>query len=195
MGFSIAYPGTPAYGNLPDAFTDAGASIIKRRKAPPRVVLMSTGAWAFLSKQKDTQGRPLVTTGSYNPVNAYGLGNAVVYQQVAGEVNGLMCVPSWAGVDNHIYVLKADDSLLLESSTFNFRYEEVLGPSAIRLGVWGYAAPVLGRYPSGIGQINAGTTIPAPAEVDDQGNVISPAPGGEVGPGSGEGPGTPRARK
>jgi hypothetical protein len=49
---------------------------------------------------------------------------------------------------------------------------------------------VLGRYPSGIGQINAGTTIPAPAEVDDQGNPV-----GEVGPATGEGPGTPRARK
>jgi HK97 family phage major capsid protein len=168
MAAVIAYPGTPAYSNLPDAFTDAGASIIKRRKAPPRVVFMSVGAWAFLAKQKDTQGRPLITTGQHGPVNAYGLGDAVVYDHIAGEVNGLQCIPSWAGVDNHIYVLKADDSLLLESSTFNFRYEEVLGPSAIRLGVWGYAAPVLGRYPSGIIQINAGTTIPAPAEVETE---------------------------
>jgi HK97 family phage major capsid protein len=188
MGFSITYPGSPAYANLPDAFTDAGASIIKRRKAPPKVVLMSTGAWAFLAKQKDQQGRPLVTTGQHGPMNAYGLGDAVTYGQIAGEVNGLQCIASWAGVDNHIYVLKADDSILLESSTFNFRYEEVLGPSAIRLGVWGYAAPVLGRYPSGIGQINAGTTIPAPAEVAEP-------TGGEVGPGSGEGPGTPKARR
>jgi hypothetical protein len=184
----IAYPGTPAYGNLPDAFTDAGASIIKRRKAPPRVVFMSSGAWAFLAKQKDTQGRPLITTGQHGPVNAYGLGDAVIYSHIAGEVNGLQCIPSWAGVDNHIYVLKADDSLLLESSTFNFRYEEVLGPSAVRLGVWGYAAPVLGRYPSGILKIDAGTTIPAPALADEE-------PAAEVGPGSGEGPGTPRARR
>src|SRR6516165_9088556 len=188
---TITYPGTaPAYTNLPDAFIDAGASIIKRRKAPPRVVFMSTGAWAFLAKQKDTQGRPLVTTGQHGPVNAYGLGDAVIYSHIAGEVNGLQCIPSWAGVDNHIYVLKADDSLLLESSTFNFRYEEVLGPSAIRLGVWGYAAPVLGRYPSGIGQINAGTTIPAPAEVAEE-----PAAEGEIPAETAQGPGTPRARK
>jgi len=63
-------------------------------------------------------------------------------------------------------VAKADDLLLLESSTFNFRYEEVLGPSAIRLGVWGYAAPVLGRYPTALAKIDAGTTIPAPAEAE-----------------------------
>jgi HK97 family phage major capsid protein len=192
----ITYPGTaPVYANLPDAFIDAAASVIKRRKAPPRVVFLSTGAWAFLAKQKDQQGRPLVTTGQHGPVNSYGLGDAVLYNQIAGEVVGLQCIPSWAGVDNHIYVLKADDALLLESSTFNFRYEEVLGPSAIRLGVWGYAAPVLGRYPSGIIRIDGGTTIPAPAEVAGGPDNTSEPAVSEIGPGTGEGPGTPRARR
>ena len=167
MGFVLAYPGTPAYANLPDAFTDAGASIIKRRKAPPRVVFMSTGAWAYLAKQKDTQGRPLVTTGSSGAFNAYGKADQVqTLTGVAGQVVGLPVIPSWAGVDNHIYVAKADDLILLESSTFNFRYEEVLGPQAIRLGVWGYCAPVISRYPTAIAKIDAGTTIPAPAEAD-----------------------------
>jgi hypothetical protein len=36
--------------------------------------------------------------------------------------------------------------LLLESSTFNFRYEEVLGRSTISLGVWGYAEHVTGWH-------------------------------------------------
>jgi HK97 family phage major capsid protein len=169
FGASITYPGTaPVYANLPDAFIDASASVIKRRKAPPRVVFCSTGAWAFVAKQKDQQGRPLVTTGYHGPMNAYGIGEAAIYNQIAGEVVGLNVIPSWAGVDNHLYVCKADDMLLLESSTFNFRYEEVLGPSAIRLGVWGYAAPVLGRYPSGIVKIDAGATIPAPALAPDE---------------------------
>jgi HK97 family phage major capsid protein len=164
---TITYPGTaPVYANLFDAFIDAGASVRKHRKAAPKVVFCSEGAWAFMAKEKDSQNRPLVTTGYHGPVNAYGLGESVVYGQIAGEVVGLQVVPSWAGVDNHIYVLKADDSLLLESSTFNFRYEEVLGPESIRLGVWGYAAPVIGRYPLGIAKIDAGTTIPAPAEVE-----------------------------
>jgi hypothetical protein len=168
---TITYPGTaPVYSNLPDAFIDAGASVRKHRKSPPRVVFMSEGAWAFLSKQKDTAGRPLVVTGFHGPVNAYGLGDAVTYGHVAGEVVGLQCIPSWAANDNHIYVLKADDLLLLESGTFNFRYEEVLGPQSIRLGVWGYAAPVVARYPGGIAKIDAGTTIPAPQETDEEGN-------------------------
>jgi hypothetical protein len=165
MAAVITYPGSPAYANLFDAFIDAAASVNKHRKMPATVVLMSIGAYAFALKQKDTAGRPLITTGSAgNPINAYGQGQIQVQTGVAGEVVGLPVVPSWAGVDNHIYVIRASDSLLLESSTFNFRYEEVLGPSAIRLGVWGYAAPVIGRYPVSIAQINAGTTIPAPQE-------------------------------
>jgi hypothetical protein len=160
---------------VPDAFVDVNASVVKRRKAPANTVLLSAGAWAFLSKQKDTAGRPLITTGMYGPTNAMGVAQATQYEHLAGEVVGLEIIPSWAGVDNHLYVLKADDSLLLESSTFNFRYEEVLGPSSIRLGVWGYAAPVLSRYPSGIARINAGTTIPAPAGADDAAVVEAPA--------------------
>ena len=165
---TILYPGTaPVYTNLFDAFIDAGASIRKHRKAPPKVVLCSEGAWAFMAKEKDTAGRPLVTTGYHGPMNAYGLGEAVTYGQIAGEVVGLQVVPSWAQVtDNHIFVVKVDDCLLLESSTFNFRYEEVLGPESIRLGVWGYAAAVVGRYAMSIAKIDAGSTIPAP-QLDD----------------------------
>jgi HK97 family phage major capsid protein len=162
---TITYPGTaPVYVNLFDAFTDAGASVRKHRKSAPKVVFCSEGAWAYMAKEKDTQNRPLITTGYHGPVNAYGLGEAVVYGHVAGEAVGLQIIPSWAANDNHLYVLKADDCLLLESSTFNFRYEEVLGPETIRLGVWGYAAPVINRYPLGIAKIDAGTTIPAPLE-------------------------------
>ena len=164
---TITFPGTaPVYANLFDAFIDAGASVRKHRKAAPKVVFCSEGAWAYMAKEKDSQNRPLVTTGYHGPMNAYGLGESVTYGHVAGEVVGLQVIPSWAAVDNHLYVLKADDSLLLESSTFNFRYEEVLGPESIRLGVWGYAAPVIGRYPLGIAKVDAGTTIPAPAEVE-----------------------------
>jgi HK97 family phage major capsid protein len=165
---TITYPGTaPAYTLITDCFIDAGASIRKHRKAPPRVVLCSEGAWAFIAKEKDTAGRPVVVTGYHGPMNAYGLGEAITYGQVAGEVNGLSVIPTWAQtVDNHIFVAKVDDCLLLESSTFNFRYEEVLGPETIRLGVWGYAAPVVGRYAMAIAKIDAGTTIPAPQETE-----------------------------
>jgi HK97 family phage major capsid protein len=196
----ITYPGTaPVYTNLPDAFIDASASVRKHRKAAPKVVFCSEGAWAYIAKEKDSQGRPLITTGYHGPVNAYGLGEAVTYGQIAGEVVGLNVVASWAATDNLLYVAKADDLLLLESSTFNFRYEEVLGPESIRLGVWGYAAPVVARYPAALAQINAGSTIPTPAaedrELADIEKVREPeeAETEEAEPGSG--PGTPRRRR
>jgi HK97 family phage major capsid protein len=198
---TITFPGTaPVYANLFDTFIDAAASVRKHRKAAPKVVFCSEGAWAFMAKEKDSQNRPLVTTGYHGPVNAYGLGEAVTYGQIAGEVVGLQVVASWAGVDNHLYVIKADDSLLLESSTFNFRYEEVLGPESIRLGVWGYAAPVIARYPAAIAKVDAGTTIPAPAMEDRELADIEKVREDEVeaaesGEGTGEGPGTPRRRR
>ena len=201
----ITYPGTaPVYANLPDCFIDAAASIRKHRKAAPKVVFCSEGAWAYIAKEKDSQGRPLITTGYHGPVNAYGLGEAVTYGQIAGEVVGLSVVASWAATDNLLYVAKADDLLLLESSTFNFRYEEVLGPESIRLGVWGYAAPVVARYPAALAQINAGTTIPAPQaereladieKLSEAGEEAEAAANGEEGEGTGGGPGTPRRRR
>jgi hypothetical protein len=163
---TITYPGS--YANMPDALVDAGASVRKHRKSQAQVVFCSNGAWAYMAKQKDTAGRPLITTGQYGPTNAVGIGQAAQWDHIAGEVIGLVIVPSWAGTDNHLYVAKADDLLLLESSTFNFRYEEVLGPEAIRLGVWGHAAPVLGRYSTSAVKIDAGTTIPAPAESEPE---------------------------
>jgi HK97 family phage major capsid protein len=175
LAATIVFPGTaPVYANLFDCFIDAGASVRKHRKSPPRVVFCSEGAWAYIAKEKDQQGRPLLVTGYHGPVNAYGLGESVTYGHIAGEAVGLQIIPSWAGVDNHLYVVKADDSLLLESSVFNFRYEEVLGPESIRLGVWGYAAPVLGRYPASIAKIDAGTTIPAPQVAEDAGQQAAP---------------------
>ncbi|HEY2301926.1 MAG TPA: hypothetical protein VGH66_08530, partial [Acidimicrobiales bacterium] len=97
---TITFPGTaPVYANLFDAYLDASASVRKHRKAPPRVVLCSEGAWAYMGKEKDSQNRPLVTTGSHGPMNAYGLGDLVTYGQIAGEVVGLQVVPSWAAVD------------------------------------------------------------------------------------------------
>jgi HK97 family phage major capsid protein len=175
----ITYPGT--YTNLPDAFVDANTSVIKRRKLPTSTILLSAGAWAYLAKQKDNNGRPLVTTGYYGPTNALGVGQATQYVGLAGEVVGLYVIPSYAAVDNHMYAVVASDLLLLESNTFNFRYEEVLGPSSIRLGIWGYAAPVLTRYASSVARINSGTTIPAPAEAEAEG--------------TGEGPGAAKAKK
>jgi HK97 family phage major capsid protein len=60
MAAVIAYPGTPAYANMADAIVDAAASVNRHRKMPATAILMSIGAFAFLLKMKDQQGRPLI---------------------------------------------------------------------------------------------------------------------------------------
>jgi HK97 family phage major capsid protein len=139
-------------GSIPDAVIDAGTAVNSQRHASPNVLFCSHAMWGEISKQKDLQGRPLVVSGYHGPSNAYGLGDAVTYGQVAGELVGLAVVPSWAGTAA-MYVVRAADSVLLESSTMNFRFEEVIGPQSIRLGVWGYAGVTLMRYPKGIARI------------------------------------------
>ncbi|HEY2303728.1 MAG TPA: phage major capsid protein, partial [Acidimicrobiales bacterium] len=131
---------------LPDGVIIAGTNVRMKRKMAPSVVFMSENTWGNAMMQKDTQGRPIVVANWAGPMNARGLGDALLYNAVAGQIAGVPVVPTWIAGDI-AYVVKADDALLLESSTFNFRYEEVLGPESIRLGVWGYAGVVLSRYP------------------------------------------------
>jgi hypothetical protein len=106
---TITYPGS--YTIMPDAIIDAGASVRKHRKSQAQAVFCSDGAWAYMAKQKDSAGRPLITTGSYGPTNAPGIGQAAQWGHVAGEVIDLQIIPSWAGNDNHIFVAKADDMI------------------------------------------------------------------------------------
>jgi hypothetical protein len=145
---------------IPDGIIDASTLVRTGRRSPPTVFVCSEELWGTLNKQKDLAGRPLIVSGWAGPQNARGIGDAVTYGHVAGQVVGLPSVPSWAASPLIAYVMKADDHLLLESSTMTFRYEEVLGPETIRLGVWGYAAVTLGRYPRSIARITVTGVLP-----------------------------------
>jgi hypothetical protein len=138
---------------FPDAMISSGILVRTNRFMPPNAYLCSEVDWGHVTKQKDSAGRPLVVTGEHGPFNARGIGQALEFGTVAGEVVGLSVVPSWAGTTGTAYVIKADDALLLESATLTFRYEEVLGPESIRLGVWGYAVATFARYPKGIASV------------------------------------------
>jgi HK97 family phage major capsid protein len=145
---------------IPDGVIDAGILVRTQRHAAPNVLFCSEVFWGNVTKQKDLAGRPLVVTGYHGPQNARGLGEALVYGHVAGELVGMQVIPSWAGVDTQAYVVKADDLILLESSTMTFRYEEKLGPQSIQLGVWAYAVPMLTRYPRAIARITTTGALP-----------------------------------
>ena len=172
-GRQLRYNGTldltVAGNNIPDAVIIGGTAVRTRRKSPPTVVFMSENMWGNAMLEKDTQGRPLVVSGWAGPANARGIGDAIVYGHVAGQLAGLPVVPSWAGQDV-MYVVKSDDVLLLESSTFNFRYEEVLGPESIRLGVWGDAAVVTDRYPKAWAKIRLRPAAALPLTFEAEGD-------------------------
>jgi HK97 family phage major capsid protein len=161
-----------------DGVIIAGTNVRMKRKMAPSVVFMSENAWGNSMIQKDSQGRPLVVSSWAGPVNARGIGDALTYGHVAGQISGLPVVTTWYAGDI-AYVVKADDALLLESSTFNFRYEEVLGPESIRLGVWGYMGLVLNRYPLAWARmtITPPTTGGLPLAAEQQPEQLSPGPG------------------
>jgi hypothetical protein len=154
LGYNGTFDASVAGAQIPDAVIIAGTNVRTKRKAPPSVVFCSENLWGNMMLEKDSQGRPIIVAGYAGPMNARGIGDAITYGHIAGQVAGLPVVPSWAAVgQTNMYLSKADDIVLLESNTFNFRYEEVLGPESIRLGVWGYAAVVTDRYPSGWGRV------------------------------------------
>lgn len=165
---------------IPDGIIDASTLVRTGRRSPPTVFVCAETLWGTLNKQKDLAGRPLIVSGWSGPQNARGIGDAVTYGHVAGQVVGLPSVPSWAANDTIAYVLKADDHLLLESTTMQFRYEEVQGPETIRLGVWGYAAVVLGRYPRSIARITVTGTLPLSAPAPRTLPTVSGGSGGSA---------------
>jgi HK97 family phage major capsid protein len=136
---------TQASGAVPFIKDLTGAIVAVRnaRKLPADILVASVtryGSWLTMS---DADGRPLVPVAQYGTVNAFGQGQA----NTDGNLLGLNILAS-DGVTQYpesILVARSQDTILLESPTLRFRYEEPDGPSTIRLGVWAYVG-VLTRY-------------------------------------------------
>ena len=177
-GIAATVPVDTATETIVDGISHGATAVRSLRKRQPSHVYMTHVGYGALTREKDLSGRPLITTGRYGPQNAQGLADPTQYQDgVAGDVLGLLIIPSWAGTDANMYVVRADDLLLLESATLTFRYEEVVGPEEVRLGVWGYVAAVTGRYPEAIAKL---IITPAPTgfgtrEGNGEGNGGTPA--------------------
>ena len=174
--------GTPAVAPqlIVDGIRRAATAVRTRRKRAPSHVYLTHVAFGAVSGEKDGAGRPLITTGRYGPQNAVGLAETTQYDGVAGEVLGLLIVPTWAGADGTVSVVRAADLLLLESATLTFRFEEVVGPEKIRLGVWGYVGATTGRYPTAIGRV---TITPVPTGFGEPDALVEIGPTGDEGNG------------
>lgn len=132
-----------AYG----AVIDAGMGVWAARKLPADIVIMRIRRWGSFLKLVDGNGRPLFPTMSSGAqaVNVFGVGDVTT----PGMIDGLAAVVT-DGIGTTAYpeaiiVQRASDAILFESGQLRFEDPYSLGPSKVRLAIWGYAATYV-RY-------------------------------------------------
>jgi HK97 family phage major capsid protein len=133
-----------------DAILDTAIAVRNANKLPADILVSSVTRWGSLLKIRDSLGRPLIVAPENGPSNAIGSG------QVAndGRVYGLSILAT-DGITQYpesILVARADDTVLFESPTVRFKYEEPDGPEIIRLGIYAYTA-VYVKYTSSVERI------------------------------------------
>lgn len=121
----------------------AAIQVRKNRKLGANLFAMSVGRYGEFLDLRDTTGRPLVPEDSPGQaMNVMGIGSV----NVDGRYRGLAIVATEGMLnDLEFAAVRSTDVLLFESDMLRFRYEEVLGPQSIKLGVWAYSA-LLVRY-------------------------------------------------
>lgn len=140
-----------AAGYASDSIVDLAIAVRQARKRPGDLLWMNVRRWGEFLKLKDTTNRPLIPLETAGPMNVIGVGEAAV----DGRIHGLGVIAS-DGFGVTAYpesygVMKASDTVLFESNMLRFRFEEILGPQSIVLGVWGYTGVIVRQTPGAIG--------------------------------------------
>lgn len=123
---------------LADDLLDTATAVRAARKLPADVLICGVTRYGQLLKMKDASGRPLIPSDSGGPMNVIGTGTVAVDGRVHGL--GVLASDGITGYPESILVARASDTILFESPTLRFRYEEPDGPEVIRLGIWAYTA-------------------------------------------------------
>lgn len=93
-----------------------------------------TALWAVAAKQPDTSSlRPLLSP--INPQNAAGV---LTGGTLGATLLGADVYHSYASTTNVVVTADRDDYVIYESAITRFTYEQVVGPGAIRVGIWAY---------------------------------------------------------
>lgn len=126
-----------------DAVIDAAIAVRNARKLPADLIAMGVVRYGEYLKLKDADGRPMIPEASAGPMNAIGVGTVAV----DGRMHGLGIIATdgvaTGSYPESILVARAADTILFESDTLRFRYEEPLGPESVKLGIWGYTACIV----------------------------------------------------
>jgi HK97 family phage major capsid protein len=126
-------------GDKSDDLVDLAMAVRQARKLPADVLIVAVSRYGQLLKLKDTTNRPLIPGDSGGPMNVIGTGSVAV----DGRVHGLGVIATdglSGGYPDNLLAARASDTILFESPTLRFRYEEPNGPESIRLGIWAYTA-------------------------------------------------------
>lgn len=131
-----------------DAVIDAQTAVAGDLRGTADLAIMNFRRFGNFRKLKDGNNRPLMPVSRYGPQNGTGaLDNLLV-----GDIEGVDVVAT-AGVPTSYAetyaVLRRNAVLLAESDLLSFTYEQVVGPSAVRMGIWGYVG-VLVRNPASV---------------------------------------------
>jgi len=89
--------------------------------------------FAVLLAEADTAGRPKMPL--LNPMNSDG---NVAQGGVSGSILGSTTFLSYASTVNVVVTARANDYVIYESSLASFSFDQVVGPQAVRIGVWAY---------------------------------------------------------
>ncbi|MDQ3107815.1 MAG: phage major capsid protein [Actinomycetota bacterium] len=161
---------TPTVGELYAKLADAVQQIHTGRFLPPTVIVMHPRRWGWFLAALDSSNRPLVVPNANNPMNAIGVMDGVVSQQVVGSIMGLPVVtdpsvPITVGAgtnEDQIIVMRASDLVLWESGIRSRVLPDVgSGTLTVRLQVYGYVAFTAARYAKSISVIS-GTGLITP---------------------------------
>jgi len=89
--------------------------------------------FAVLLAQGDTTGRPFLP--GLGPINSDG---TTAPGGSSANILGANTFLSYASTANVVVTARSDDFVVFESPIVRFSYEQVVGPQAVRIGIWAY---------------------------------------------------------
>lgn len=166
----VSYPdATPTGAEMWGFLGQVAAKVGNNRLLPPEAWLMRTARWAWLGSSEDNQGLPLSLPGHQPPaLRALGAGTGPtpVTSVLGWPLYPNDAIPASLGTganQDAVIACRPSDMLLWESNPFLLLdLESLSGTMQVRIQLRGYAAALVGRYPTGIGVLSgAGLQLPA----------------------------------
>lgn len=104
------------------------------RFTPATAAFIPPAAFSTLLAQADTAGRPLIP--QLGPVNSDG--QVQVGSSISAPLLSANGTLSWASTANVWVFGVPTDYVIFESSIAQFSYDQIVGPQAVRIGIWAY---------------------------------------------------------